>query len=141
MIMMFLDERRFRKNLDSQGRYITLGELKEELTAGYGTIIEEVEYRKESHFRFWWTKDDLFAVGQPLSDSEEIRAVIRGERFHEFNSRIVNEYLDEHLGKAALLSIPSRAAHATEISRKYPKMQIAKVYRELGNAVTGWAAS
>jgi hypothetical protein len=140
-ILNIIEARRFCRNLDAQGRRMPLEELKSELTAGYGTIIEEVDYGNTGPRLFWWTKDDVFAIGQPLTDSEEIRAVIRGKRFHEFNSRVLSEYLDEYLGKGILLSMPNQHKSSAFISYKYPKIQIATVYRELGNAATAWAAS
>lgn len=123
-------DRRFRDTMKSKGRFARLDELRPRLIAGEGTLIEDTG--QKGPLRLWWTQDDLFALGSPVSTDEEFQAVLLGEG-HLFNSRCLNEYLDANNGKALLTSIPVRYATSGKLARLYPSARVAKVFRPFGN--------
>jgi len=120
-------EHRLLKNMTSQGRFITLDSLRPRLNLGEGTFIEETGQKGPYHI--WWTGDDLYSLGKPVSTNEELLAIITGKVKEGFNFRCLTEYLGEETGKALLTSIPASYSTSGKLSRMFPSMKIAKVVR------------
>lgn len=118
----------FHKSMKSKGRFIALLELEPRLIAGKGTLIEEMG--NKGPYRIWWTEDDLFSLGSPVSTQEEFVSVLTGKE-HEFNSRCLREYFDEETGKAMLTPIPPRHAVSGRLALMFPAARIAKIVRPL----------
>jgi hypothetical protein len=119
---------RFQKKMIENNRYAKLSELSPRLLSGEGTLIEETGRR--GPYRIWWTEDDLFSLGSPVSTKEEVLSILSGEE-HEFNARCLKEYLDKETGKALLTPIPARDAKSGKLAKKYPSVKIAKIVHPL----------
>ena len=76
----------------------------------------------------WWTQDDLFALGSPVTTNEEFMDVLTGKE-HAFNCQCLQDYLDADTGKALLTSIPARYARTQWLARQYPRAKVAKIVR------------
>lgn len=116
-------ERRFRRDMKSQGRLATLNDLRRRLDRGEGTLIEE--WGAKGPYRIWWTEDDLFALGEPVSTQEDVIAIFQGQGKTAFNSRCRDEYLDEVKGRAMLLSISAHTGASGRLARMFPKARVA----------------
>ena len=122
-----IHERRHRNALRSQGRFSTVDALRSKLDAGEGTLIEDTGQKGPYHI--WWTEDDLFDLGKPVStkDKDAFLAALREE--HAFNARCLKEYLDDKTGRALLTSIPARYARTGRLAQMLPRMKVAAVVR------------
>lgn len=120
-------ERKHRNALRSQGRFVTVDAVRPMLNAGEGTLIEDTG--QKGPYRIWWTEEDLFDLGQPVStkDKDAFLAALQGE--HTFNARCLKEYLDDKTGRALLTSIPARYARTGRLAQMFPKMKVAAVVR------------
>ena len=120
-------EHQLFKNMSSKGRFITLDELRPRLNAGVGTFIEDTGHKGPYHI--WWTEDDLFSLGMPVSTKEEIMAIMTGKVNEGFNYLCLTEYLSEETGKALLTPISVGYARSVKFSRMFPLMKIARIVR------------
>ena len=118
-------ERSRRNALAAQGRFATIDTLRPKLDAGTGSLI--VDTGEKEPYRVWWTEDDLFDLGKPVSTKDEFIAAFRGE--HAFNARCLTEYLDDKTGKALLTSMTTRDWHGEQLTRTFPQMRVAAVIR------------
>ncbi len=125
-IRLAVAERRFRAAMKSKGRFIILEDLRPRLIAGEGTLIEDMG--QKGPYRLWWTQDDLSTLGSPASTRADFIAIYAGKG-HPFNSRCLDEYLDEDTGKALLTSIPARYSSSGKLARMFPRVKTAKVFR------------
>lgn len=122
--------RRFRNEMKSKGRFVTLTDLRPRLNAGEGTLIEETGHKGPYHI--WWTEDDLFSLGKAPSTDEELFAILTRKETHAFNSLCLKEYLDDETGKALLTSIPPRYVASGRLARLFPDVRIAMLVRPFG---------
>ena len=118
--------RQFRMQMKWKNRFATLEDLRPQLIAGKGTVIEETG--PKGPYRLWWTEDDLFALGAHISTDEEFISILTGGE-HPFNSRCLRDYLDKETGKALLTSIPPRHAASGKLVRLFPQVKVASVVR------------
>jgi len=121
-----LAERRFRAMMKTKGRFASLEDLRPRLVAGEGTLIEDMGPKGPYHL--WWTQDDLSSYGSPASTREDFIAIFEGKG-HPFNSRCLEEYLDENAGTAWLTPIPARFAASGRLAEMFPLVKTAKVFR------------
>jgi hypothetical protein len=119
-------QRRFRKMMESKGRFVTGNDLRRKLDEGTGTLV--VECRTKGPFRIWWTEDNLASLGTPLSTREELKAFYEGQE-HPFNNRCLKEYLDDETGKALLTSLPARHARSEKLVSTFPSIRVVRVFR------------
>jgi hypothetical protein len=108
------EERRFRKQLNGQGRFVRARDLEPRLAAGRGTLIEQ--HGPKSVERIWYTDDDVRAQGSPARDYD-----------HAFNESCRQQYLDRSSGKAILTTIPP-SSRRKQLATRYPQMTIVRVF-------------
>ena len=120
-------KRQYQNTLKHQGRFITIDVLQSRLNAGEGTLIEDTG--QKGPYRIWWTEDDLFGLGNPVSTKDEFLSALGGE--HAFNTQCLNEYLDEKAGRALLTSMPARYAKKGGLAQMFPRMKVVAVIRPL----------
>ena len=116
----FLHERRFRNELKSKNRFVTLRRLRPRLEAGEGTLIEE--WGVKGPYHIWWTGENVTTRGTPLTE-EDFRSIMGGED-HAFNAQCVKEYLELDTGRALLTSISRRVARKDGLKRLFPKVAV-----------------
>jgi hypothetical protein len=120
-----IQERRRRNALAGRGRFITVDALRPSLDAGKGTLI--VDAAGKGPYRVWWTEDDLFSLGKPVSSREDCIAAFKGE--HAFNARCLAEYLDDNTGRALLTPMETRDFRGARLTRLFPQTKVATVFR------------
>jgi hypothetical protein len=128
VVQAMLAARRFRNRMKSDGRFISLPDLRPKLEAGEGTLIEETGHK--GPYRIWWTEDNLLGKGTPPSADEDFVAIFEGKD-NPFNSLCLREYLDSDSGKAMLTPLPARYAQSGRLARMFPRMQIVMLVRPL----------
>lgn len=113
-----------------QGRFITLDDLRPRLDTGTGTLI--MQWGQKGTYRIWWTEDDLFSLGEPVSARDDFIAVFQGQE-HAFNTRCQQQYLDDETGRALLTSIPPRYGRSGKLARMFPRIKVAAVVQPFGS--------
>jgi hypothetical protein len=127
LVKHIIRDRRFRNALKFQGRSITLDALRPRLNAGEGTLIEDTG--QKGPYRIWWTEDDIFSLGIPVSKKDKDAFVSAFKGKHEFNARCLKEYLADDTGKALLTTMPARYARTEKLASMFPRMKVATVVR------------
>jgi hypothetical protein len=100
-------ERRFRRKMDAQDRFLSWDDLLPALNDGSGTLI--IEQANKLPVRVWWTPDDVLAIAPcPPPDDDQLQcgAVSPPKTPHPFVSWCHQRYMHEHTG-TALLTLPS----------------------------------
>jgi hypothetical protein len=128
-VSQYWQYRQFARAMMQQGRFIEFQELRDRLSNGEGTLLEETGTK--GPYRIWWTADDVLEFGSPIDDPEVWLAVLYERKQHAFNSYCVANYLDDRKGKALLTSVRPRFLTSGKISRVFPKAKRAVVVRPL----------
>lgn len=119
-------ERRFRRRMKAQGRFIAWDDLLPALSRGEGTLILQRGPRRP--MRAWWTPDDVLALAPcPPPSFEEMDPLgLNPEGPHEFVAWCDWLYLDENNGSAKLtlptLKPPPGVIFEDYFAQQFPRL-------------------